>query len=197
MIDYYFHSPSPWAYLAGPRFNQLIKSKNLKVKWKPIDLPAIFKITGQKMVKDRAPQVQINRLNELRRWGEFLKMPINVEPKYFPPDGSPANELIIAAIILEKDVSYIVHNLMEAVWVKDKDIANVDVLIEIANNSGYEGEKLYDLSSKPEVKKILKENTDEAIENNIFGVPTWIYNNELFWGQDRLDFLERAIEKNN
>ena len=196
IVDYYFHSPSPWAYLAGPRFNELIKRKNLQVNWKPIDLFAIFKITGQKMVKNRAPQVQINRLNELRRWSEFLKMPINVEPKYFPPDGLPANKLIIAAIILKKDVALLVNNLMEAVWVKEKDIGRTDVIIEVANDFGYEGKTLYDLSNKPEVKKILKGNTEEAIDKNIFGVPTWIYNKELFWGQDRLDFLERAIDKN-
>ena len=66
----------------------------------------------------------------------------------------------------------------------------------MANDFGYVGKTLYDLSNKPEVKKILKENTEEAIDKNIFGVPTWIFNNELFWGQDRLDFLERAIDKN-
>ena len=197
IVDYYFHSPSPWAYLAGPRFNELIKRKNLQVNWKPIDLFAIFKITGQKMVKDRAPQVQKNRLNEMRRWSEFLKMRINVEPKYFPPDGLPANKLIIAAIILKKDVALLVNNLMKAVWVKEKDIGRTDVIIEVANENGFQGKTLFDLSNTSEVSKILKENTEEAIDKNIFGVPTWIFNNELFWGQDRLDFLERAINKNN
>ena len=197
IVDYYFYPPSPWAYLAGPRFNQLIKRKNLKVNWKPIDLIAIFNITGQKMVKNRAPQVQINRLNELRRWSEFLKMPINVEPKYFPPDGLPANKLIIAAITLKKDVALLVHNLMDTVWVKEKDIGNSDVIIEVANDSGYEGDKLYELSCKADIESKLKNNTEEAVDKNIFGVPTWIYNKELFWGQDRLDFLERAIDKNN
>ena len=160
-------------------------------------MAAIFKITGQKMVKDRAPQVQINRLNELTRWSEFLKMPINVEPRYFPPDGLPANKLIIAAIILEKDVSSLVHKLMEAVWVKEKDIGRTNVIIELANEYGFQGKTLFDFSNTSEVSKILKENTEEAIDKNIFGVPTWIFNNELFWGQDRLDFLEREIDKNN
>ena len=76
---------------------------------------------------------------------EFLKMPINVG-QYFPPDGLPANKLIIAAITL-KDVALLVHNLMDSVWVKEKDIGNSDVLIEVANDSGY-GEKLYELSCR-------------------------------------------------
>jgi len=67
----------------------------------------------------------------------------------------------------------------------------------VANEYAFDGKTLYDLSYKPEVITILKENTEEAIDKNIFGVPTWIFNNELFWGQDRLDFLERAINKNN
>ena len=124
-------------------------------------------------------------------------MPINVEPKYFPPDGLPANKLIIAAIILKKDVALLVNNLMKAVWVKEKDIGRTDVIIEVANENGFQGKTLFDLSNTSEVSKILKENTEEAIDKNIFGVPTWIFNNELFWGQDRLDFLERAINKNN
>ena len=111
------------------------------------------------MVKNRAPQVQINRLNELRRWSEFLKMPINVEPKYFPPDGLPANKLIIAAIILKKDVALLVNNLRWKQFGQMKKILVLtDVIIEVANDLGYEGKTLYDLSNKPEVKKILKEN---------------------------------------
>ena len=85
---------------------------------------------------------------------------------------------------------------MEAVWVKEKDIGDTDVIIEVANDNGFQGKTLFDLSNKSGVKKILKENTEEAIKKNIFGVPTWLFNNELFWGQDRLDFLERTIDKN-
>ena len=79
---------------------------------------------------------------------------------------------------------------------KRKDIGDTDVIIEVANDNGFQGKTLFDLSNKSEVTEILKENTEEAIKKNIFGVPTWLFNNELFWGQDRLDFLERTIDKN-
>ena len=72
IVDYYFHSPSPWAYLAGPRFNELIKRKNLQVNWKPIDLLEIFKITGQKMVKDSYKKIVGTVKKIIPAWAGYI-----------------------------------------------------------------------------------------------------------------------------
>ena len=96
-VDYYFAVPSPWTYLAGPRFEKLIRKYNLEVNWKPYEVPRVFALTGTKPVLQRPPQIQKNRLNELRRWREYLDMPLNLQPKFFPADSTPAAHMLISA----------------------------------------------------------------------------------------------------
>ena len=81
-------------------------------------------------------------------------------------------------------------------WVKDEDIANEDTLVSIANDCGFNGIQLYSESNEKKIISLLEKNTSEALEKNIFGVPSFIYDNEIYWGQDRIDFLESHIKKN-
>jgi 2-hydroxychromene-2-carboxylate isomerase len=194
-IDYYFTPPSPYTYLAGPRFKILAERNDLVVNWKPFDLFAAFALTGQKKVKERPPQIQANRLNELRRWGEFLKMKINIQPKYFPPDPTPSHKMIVAATKTGKDVTDLANAYMTACWAEERDIGDTNTIIAIANEQDFEGKKLLEAAESKETQQELDQNTKDAISSNVFGAPTWIYQGELFWGQDRIDFLTRAIEK--
>ena len=193
-IDYYFTPPSPYTYLAGPRFKSLAQNNNLTVNWKPFDLFAAFALTGQKKVKERPPQIQANRLNELRRWGAFLKMKINIQPKHFPPDAVPSHKMIIAAIKTGEEVTDLANAYMSACWAEERNISEKDTVIAIANEQGFDGSALFQVAQTTEIQKSLDQNTEEAIAKNVFGAPTWIYKGELFWGQDRIDFLTRAIE---
>ena len=87
------------------------------------------------------------------------------------------------------------NSYMSAVWADELNIVDPDVLISIAHQHGFDGTGLYRAIESPTVLRNLKDNTQEAIARNVFGTPTWVYENELFWGQDRLDFLGRAIER--
>ena len=194
-IDYYFTPPSPYTYFAGPRFKTLAESNNLVVNWKPFDLFAAFALTGQKKVKERSPRIQANRLTELKRWGAFLNMKINLQPRHFPPDPVPSHKMIIAAIRTGEDVTDLANAYMSACWAEERDIGNTDTVTDIANEQGFDGTALLETSGSAEIQKTLDQNTEEAISRNVFGAPTWIYQGELFWGQDRLDFLTRAVEK--
>jgi 2-hydroxychromene-2-carboxylate isomerase len=194
-IDYYFTPPSPYSYLAGPRFKVLAQRNNLVVNWKPFDLFAAFALTGQKKVKERPPQIQANRLTELARWGSFLEMKINVQPKHFPPDPAPSHKMIMAAIRTGENVTDLTNAYMSACWAEERDIGDTDTTIAIANEQGFAGKDLFESTVNSGIQKNLDQNTDEAISQNVFGAPTWIYEGELFWGQDRIDFLTRAIEK--
>ena len=83
-LDYYFATPSPWAYLATPRVIELKNKYDLKINWKPSDLMEIFAVHGIAAVKDRPQPVQLNRLTELKRWSKFLNIPLTLQPKFFP-----------------------------------------------------------------------------------------------------------------
>lgn len=193
-IDYFFTPPSPWTYLAGPRFKSLAQRNRLVINWKPFDLFAAFALTGQKPVKKRPPQIQANRLTDLARWGSFLEMKINLEPKYFPPDPVLSSKMIIAALRTEADVTDLANAYMSAVWAEERDIANSETVISIADENGFDGKMLFQSAGNKEILQVLDRNTDEAIARSVFGSPTWIYQEELFWGQDRLEFLTRAVE---
>ena len=196
-VDFYFALPSPWTYLAGPRFRELVQRNNLDVKWKPFDVSRVFGLTGTKPVKERPPQIQANRLTDLARWRSFLDMELHLEPKFFPVNPSPAAHMVISALQNGANVMDLANAYMTAVWVEERDIADPNTIIAIANEQGLDGAALFDQIENAAVLEELEENTQEAIARNVFGTPTWIYENELFWGQDRLDFLSRAIEKNN
>ena len=196
-VDFYFALPSPWTYLAGPRFRELVQRNNLDVKWKPFDVSRVFGLTGTKPVKERPPQIQANRLTDLARWRAFLDIELHLEPKFFPVNPSPAAHMVISALQNGANVMDLANAYMTAVWVEERDIADPNTIITIANEQGLDGAALFDQIENAAVLEELEENTQEAIARNVFGTPTWIYENELFWGQDRLDFLSRAIEKNN
>ena len=194
-IDFYFSLPSPWTYLAGPRFKALVQKNSVAVNWKPFDVSAAFALTGQKPVKERPLQIQANRLTDLARWRAFLGMKLNLEPKFFPVDPAPGARMVIGALQTGADVMDLANSYMSAVWAEELNIADPDILISIANKEGFDGTALYGAIESPAVLQNLNDNTQDAIARNVFGTPTWIYENELFWGQDRLDFLGRAIEQ--
>ena len=82
-LDYYFSLSSPWTYLGNERFQALANKKTLKINYKPVDVSIIFPQTGGLPLAQRAPERQSYRLQELKRWSEYLELPINLSPKFF------------------------------------------------------------------------------------------------------------------
>lgn len=196
MLDYYFATPSPWAYLATPRIIELEKKYNLKINWKPADLMEIFSIHGVANVKDRPQPVQLNRLTELGRWSKFLNMPLTIQPKYFPVDPTLSHKVIILAQKNNIDVKNLIFSFQKAVWADEKDISNENVILEICKTNKFESSSIINDANSEEIQNEYKNNTKDALSKNVWGSPTFVYNNELFWGQDRIEFLERAIQNN-
>lgn len=196
MLDYYFATPSPWAYLATPRIIELEKKYNIEINWKPADLMEIFSIHGVANVKDRPQPVQLNRLTELGRWSKFLNMPLTIQPKYFPVDPTLSHKVIILAQKNNIDVKNLIFSFQKAVWTDEKDISNENVILEICKTNKFESSSIITDANSEEIQNEYKNNTKDALSKNVWGSPTFVYNNELFWGQDRIEFLERAIQNN-
>ena len=195
-LDYYFATPSPWAYLATPRVVELKKNYNLKINWKPANLMEIFAIHGVANVKDRPQPVQLNRLTELKRWSKFLSMPLTIQPKLFPVDPTLSHKTIILAQKNNINVDNLIFSFQKAVWADEKDISDENIIIEICKANNFNSNSIIEDANSEEIINEYKSNTQEALSKNVWGSPTFIYNNELFWGQDRIDFLERAIQNN-
>lgn len=194
-IDYFLALSSPWTYLAGPRLDALVERSGAVVHWRPFDIAKVFATTGVKPVKDRPIQIQKNRLRELARWRDFLGMPLNPEPKYFPVNPVPAGKMVVAAGLEGADAGALANGYLRGVWAEERNIADEDTMIAIADEQGLNGKALLAASKGKDVQNQLEKNTADAMEAHVFGTPTWVVDGELFWGQDRLDFLARALEK--
>jgi len=193
-VDYFLALASPWTYLAGPRLAQIVADTGAKVVYKPFDIMGVFKTNGTKPVGERPKPVQINRLNELARWRDFLGMPLNVKPKYFPVNPTPSGRMVIAAQEQGGDAAALADAYLRAVWAEERDIAEPATIVAIANEQGFDGAALRAQAEADATAAIFQRNTEEAVAHNVFGAPTWIVGGELFWGQDRLDFVRRAVE---
>jgi 2-hydroxychromene-2-carboxylate isomerase len=192
-IDYYDSMSSPWTYLGHKRFEGLAHRYGLTIRHKPMDLLKVWSVSGGLPLKQRAAQRQVYRHLELKRWSEILQVPCNLEPAFHPVADRRACYMVIAAMQHELDWSKLTYALLRAVWVEDRNIGDHNTLAAIADESGIDGKALLASTESDAVKAEYEANTEEAIGLGVFGAPTYVYDGELFWGQDRLLMLDRRL----
>lgn len=195
-VDYYFTPQSPWTYLGHERLAQMARAFAASVRVLPIDLGGkVFPISGGMPLGQRAPQRQAYRLLELQRYSDYLHAPLNLHPRYFPVAGDDASRLIIAVELHEgADAALqITGVILKAVWVRERNIADAQVLAELLAECGISAQRLAQ-SRAPAVQQRYEANTQQAIDAGVFGAPSYAAGGELFWGQDRLDFVERKLQ---
>lgn len=197
VCEYYFAPQSPFAYLGHARFVALAKQYGVQIELKPCDMGRIFSVSGGLPLAKRSPQRQAYRLQELQRWGEFLGLTINTQPKFFPVSGDLAAKLIIAAQLAHgtNAALELTGAIMAAAWAEEKNIADSDTLAAIATMQELDGKSLLKSAETASIQTEYDQNTDHAIAANVFGAPWYVVDGEGFWGQDRLDFVERAFAK--
>jgi 2-hydroxychromene-2-carboxylate isomerase len=193
VVDYYYSHASPWSYLGHARFLEIAARHGAAVNFKPASFGTIFAQSGGLPVTKRAPQRQAYRLMELRRWRDFLGIDLNPEPKFFPVADVPVQQFGIAAGKMGLDMSKLSGALMRAVWAEDRNVADDDTLAAIGNEQGMDGAAILARSKEADIAARYEANTKEAMARNVFGAPTYLIYDELFWGQDRLDFVDRAL----
>ncbi|SHH55004.1 2-hydroxychromene-2-carboxylate isomerase [Massilia sp. CF038] len=194
-ITYYMTPLSPWTYLGHARLVALAECKGAPVDIKPVDLGRVFSVSGGLPLAKRTPQRQAYRLLEMARVAAHLGLPMNVQPVFFPVPPDAAAKLIIAArTSLGADAALALAGaIMRALWAEEKNISDEDTLVQVADLLGYDGRMLMKSAQTAGVQEQLDKNTDEAIAANVFGAPWYVVDGEGFWGQDRLDFVERAL----
>ena len=195
-IDYYLTLSSPWTYLGHERFVAIAKQHGATINLKPVDYGKIFPASGGLPLAQRPEQRKAYRLMELKRWQAHLGVPLNLHPKFFPVSPEAAARYAIGATDVSLDAGLAFCGAtMRACWAEDRDISNVDTLQEIATACGLDAAALRARADMPETGERYAALTDEALRRQVFGAPTYVYNNELFWGQDRLEFVERALAR--
>ena len=193
-INYFMSHGSPWTFLGHNRLGKIIKKFNVKLNMYPVNYGEIFPISGGLPVSKRPPQRQKLRLQELKRWGEFLRVNLIPQPKFFPSKSLLPSLIIIAAKIKKTNKDFdLAQNIMNALWVQDLDIDDENILSKILQQTDLSSKEILSFAKSDECKNLFEEYTNLAIKENVFGAPTYILEDQVYWGQDRLDFVERHL----
>ena len=193
-VDYYFAPQSPWTYLGHARFAAIAAATGATVRVLPTDFGKVFAASGGLPLGKRAPQRQAYRLQELARFRDALQMPLQVQPRFFPVAGDDAGRLIVAVDSHEGTAAamHLSGAVFDAVWVQQRDIASAQTLAELLSECGLPPERLAQ-SREPAAQQRYDANAQAAIDAGVFGAPSYVIDGEIFWGQDRLDFVERKL----
>ena len=194
-IEYYLSVVSPWSYLGHRRLCDIARANSAEILYLPIDSSILFAKTGGLALKDRSHQRKRYRMQELRRWRSRLELELNLEPQYFPTDSNLASRVIIGAIEAGDDVAELVYELMRTVWVREEDVSETSVVIGAIERSGGSVDDLLAAANHSNVQDIIIENSEQAVSKGVFGVPSYVVGEEVFWGQDRLEFLDLFLNE--
>jgi 2-hydroxychromene-2-carboxylate isomerase len=192
-IDYYLGTISPWCYLAGNRLEEVAGKHGASITYKPVDLMQLFDRTGGTKPADRHPSRMEMRAQELTRWSEHLGVPFNLKPAHWPVNMAPSSYAVIAAQEAGGDVGGLVQGFLRAVWAEQRDISDDGVIREILTASGFDpalADKGLFIGAET-----YGRNLEQAVEAGAFGAPFYVVreSGQRFWGQDRLDFLDRHL----
>ena len=196
-IQYYFAPQSPWTYLGHLRFWDIARQHAARIEVLPVDLGGkVFPVSGGLPLGKRAPQRQAYRLVEMQRFADHLHAPLNLQPKFFPVAGDDAARLIIA--VAQHDgvdaAMHITDAVLRAVWVEERNIADESTLAALLSERELPARRLEDAHSQS-VQERYEANTQRAIDAGVFGAPSYVVDGEMFWGQDRLDFVQRRLAR--
>ncbi|MDJ0992038.1 MAG: 2-hydroxychromene-2-carboxylate isomerase [Dinoroseobacter sp.] len=192
-IDYYFATLSPFTYLAGTRFEEIAAKHGVEISYKPLDIIALFGRTGGTPPKDRHPNRQEYRKQDLARQAKKAGLPFNLQPAFWPTNPAPSSYAVINAVQAGGgDMGKLVHTITGACWAEEKNIAEDDVIRECLERAGFDpdlaGQNLLGAA------ETYTANLEEAIAKGAFGAPFYITDqDQRFWGQDRLDDLDAHL----
>ena len=191
-IDYYVFPLSVFSYLAGLEFEEIAARHGARVTYKPVQLMRMMAEVGTQTVAERHVSKQKYRLQDIARVARAKGLPVNLQPRHFPTNPVPASAAIITAQAQGGgDLGRLVHGFLRAVWAEERDIADGEVVRDILAQSGFDP----DLADKGLLTAVetLERNTDEALRRLVFGAPSYVVGEEVFWGQDRLPLLDAHL----
>lgn len=193
-IDYYFWLSSDWSFLGHERLHRLAAYHGATIRYRPVRHRDLFAATGGQLLGERSSQRQAYRETELRRWCDRLAFPLNLSPRHFPVDNEAALRVVTGAARNGfVATGTLIEAYMRAVWQEERNIADNDVVIEIAAEAGLHHDQALRSLADPAVTEELGKNVRSAEQHGVFGAPSYVVNGIVFWGQDRLDFLAQHL----
>ena len=193
-VEFYFDLGSPYSYLAYYRLLQIAEQQEIQIVYKPILLGGVFKATGNRSPIE-VPVKGVYSILDMQRWAEYYQIPMQMNPHF------PMNTLTLMRILtgvqllhLEK-FEQVLKLLFDAMFGTPQNLNELTVLAEVLKPSGFSVEDIMSMVQSDVVKQKLITETEQAIQRGIFGAPTFFVGDEMYWGQDRLHFVEQALNK--
>jgi 2-hydroxychromene-2-carboxylate isomerase len=196
-IDYYASLNSPWTHLGAARIEALAARHNATMRIYPVDFGAIFSQSGGLPLPQRSPQRQAYRLQELARWRDRLNIPIHINPKFFPSSEAQTAPCVIVVreTIGDQPAIKLAHRVLKAVWEEERNPADSATLAALITDVGLNADQVITLAANPKWTDQRLTDTQAALARNVFGAPSYVIGDDIFWGQDRLDFVEQRLAK--
>lgn len=193
-VEFYFDLGSPYSYLAYYHLLQMAEQQEIQIVYKPILLGRVFKATGNRSPIE-IPVKGVYSILDIQRWAEYYQIPMQMNPHF------PMNTLTLMRILtgvqllhLEK-FEQVLKLLFDAMFGTPQNLNEPTVLAEVLKPSGFSVEDIMSMVQSEVVKQKLITETEQAIQRGIFGAPTFFVGDEMYWGQDRLHFVEQALNK--
>lgn len=192
-IDYYFSPISGYAYLGHEAFLNLAANAKFNIRYYPIDIIKVFAATNTTPPAKQADARKSYRTEDMARYAQKHNIPINSQPKYWPVPSDLACKAIVASKHLGLNQGQVTGVILKGVWAQDANISDISSLQTLLNNANLPGTEIISTSENANVDSEFNQFTQNAIDNGVFGSPTYLLEKERFWGQDRLDMLQDRI----
>ena len=194
-FDFYFDYSSPFAYLGSTQVPRLSSEFGATATLKPMLLGALFKEIGTPMVPVMTfPEPKRNYYGkDLERWAKHWDVPFRFTTRFPMNTVKPLRLTLALMANHDSNTETLMHAVFKALWVDNRDISSPEVLTEILNETQIDVSYLEKIT-EPAIKEELKTRTQEAIDRGVCGAPTYAVEEMLFWGQDRVGFVEHALK---
>ncbi|MDA1097534.1 MAG: 2-hydroxychromene-2-carboxylate isomerase [Proteobacteria bacterium] len=196
-IEYFYSAHSVFAYLGSARFMEIAQAAGRAIVHRPIDLNQVVPAGGASSFRERSPKHRAYFFRrEIDRWSEERSAPVmEGYPAHHYNDMALCNGMVIAGVRQGHNVDQLAHAMLRDHWLHDADLADRETLAGIAESVGLDPEAMLAAALSDEIQAIYQANTDEAIERSVFGSPTYFVDGDMFYGQDRLEMVERALRQ--
>ncbi|WP_212631665.1 2-hydroxychromene-2-carboxylate isomerase [Pseudomonas sp. KB-10] len=191
-VEFFFDLGSPASYLAHTQLPDLCRDAGAELVYRPMLLGAVFQATGNASPA-MIPAKGHYMLRDLARFAERYGVPMCFNP-HFPINTLTLMRLLVAVQLHQPErFDDALQALFQAIWVEGINMGDPAKMAEVLNAAGFDAQALQSQIAEQQVKDALKASTEEAVKRGVFGAPTCFVNGEMFFGQDRLEFIREAL----
>lgn len=195
-IDYYYSTRSIYAYFGAQRIVDLARRFGRRLVHRPVDLSRVVPAAGSLPFDKRSAAHKAYQFGrEIERWSEYLAIPALVDPVHHFGDRTLSAGVILAAQAAGADVDRLHVDMLTALWRDDRDLSSTEVLASLVSGIGADAKAILDAARAADIQAAFNQCTELAIADGVPGSPTYIVDGDLFYGQDRLMMVERALER--